>query len=350
MKKVAVFIGRFQPFHNGHAKIVEHCLNNYDKTIILVGSTNRCESIKQLFRFNHTKKSIISYIDNNCENYFSFNDYSIRPLKDFIYNDTKWISQVEDIVYEEIMSSNIANASITLVGHSKDDSSYYLKIFPNFLIEELPSFCNGVSGTDLREKYLQDKDISAYIPRETNEIINSMPKEWKEKMKKEASFYEQEKNLFASYPFPETLKFNCSDAVVVCDGNILLIQRKVAPGIGTWALPGGFVNRNETYEECAIRELIEETGIKIPKKVILGSKKGEKIFDNPKRNLGIPRITNAFYFQIQPDINKAGAPKLPHIKGNDDAEKAQWFPLAIAKRMELFDDHADIIDYFTSSF
>lgn len=346
IQKIAVFIGRFQPFHNGHAKIVNHCIENYDKTIILVGSTNRCESIKQPFNFELTQESITSYIESN----FKQADFCIEPLRDFIYNDTKWISQVEDIVFEQKSAFGSEKTSVTLVGHSRDDSSYYLKIFPNFLIEELPSFCNDISGTDIREKYLKDEDISEYVPKDTMKIISALPIDKKEKLKKEMTFFKQEKILFASYPFPETLKFNCSDAVVVCDGNILLIQRKVAPGIGTWALPGGFVNRNETYEECAIRELIEETGIKIPKKVMLGSKKSEKIFDSPKRNIGIPRITNAFYFQIQPDINKAGAPKLPHIKGSDDAEKAQWIPLAIAKRMELFDDHGDIIDYFTSSF
>ena len=164
----------------------------------------------------------------------------------------------------------------------------------------------------------------------------------------EKLYFENEDKKFANYPYKDTLKFNCSDAVVVCDGNILLIERDRAPGKGTWALPGGFVNKTETYEQCAIRELFEETCLKVPEKVIKGSLKRSKIFDNPNRNVGIPRITNAFYFEIQPDY-KNGFPKLPKIKGADDARNAKWVSLAEVRHMILFDDHSDIIDYFVNS-
>ena len=83
-------------------------------------------------------------------------------------------------------------------------------------------------------------------------------------------------------------------------------------------------------------------------KVIKGSLKRSKIFDNPNRNIGIPRITNAFYFEIQPDY-KNGFPKLPKIKGADDARNAKWVSLAEVRHMILFDDHSDIIDYFVNS-
>ena len=42
---------------------------------------------------------------------------------------------------------------------------------------------------------------------------------------------------------------------------VLLIQRGIEPFKNCWALPGGFVNINETAEECAQRELEEETGL-----------------------------------------------------------------------------------------
>ena len=55
------------------------------------------------------------------------------------------------------------------------------------------------------------------------------------------------------------------DAIVVSERNsemvVLLIQRKFPPFEGKWALPGGFVNMDETLLEACGRELLEETGL-----------------------------------------------------------------------------------------
>ena len=46
---------------------------------------------------------------------------------------------------------------------------------------------------------------------------------------------------------------------------VLLIERGADPFKGCWAFPGGFMNMDETTEECAIRELEEETGLRLSK-------------------------------------------------------------------------------------
>ena len=54
-------------------------------------------------------------------------------------------------------------------------------------------------------------------------------------------------------------------ATYVCVGDsILWIKRGIAPAIGKWALPGGYMERNETPEAAASRELVEETGVIVP--------------------------------------------------------------------------------------
>jgi bifunctional NMN adenylyltransferase/nudix hydrolase len=340
--KVAVYIGRFAPFHKGHKAVVSHCNKQFDKTIVLVGSTNKRRSHKNPFDFDVIERWIQENSDDNT---------TVRPLKDYIYNDQKWISQVEDIVYS-IYNPN--KYEFTIVGHDKDASSYYLSIFPTWQTQFLPSFEEGISATDIRNEIFNENTTFHYIKKYlTEDVIKYISfyrktNAWKDIMQ-EIKWLNNEKELFKDYPYKETLKFNCSDAVVVCEGNVLLIERKTAPGKGTLALPGGFVNRQETYKEAAIRELYEETNLRIPEKVLNGSLKRSKIFDSPKRNFGIPRISNAFYFEVEPD--KIGKyPKLPKIKAADDAVNARWVSLAEVKYLQLFDDHADIIDNFVNSF
>lgn len=346
-KQVAIYIGRFAPLHNGHIETIKHCLEKYDETIILIGSGNKRRTLKNPFS--------TYMIEDWIEKEFSKFKLSVKTINDYLYSDNKWIAQIEDFVYSKFDKKDY---EFTIVGHEKDDSSYYLKIFPTWKVDLLPEFDNGISATEIRNKIFSSDCVGIYLleylSKHTTKYVYSdifkfMETDSFANLMEEKAYFEKEDAKFANYPYKDTLKFNCSDAVVVCDGNVLLIERTRAPGKGTWALPGGFVNTNETYEQAAIRELFEETCIKVPEKVLKGSLKRSKIFDNPKRNEGIPRITNAFYFEIAPDY-KNGYPKLPKVKGADDAVNAKWISLAEVRHMVLFDDHADIIDYFSNTF
>ena len=139
-------------------------------------------------------------------------------------------------------------------------------------------------------------------------------------------------------PFPPT--FVTVDSVVVCSGHVLLVKRKEQPGAGLWALPGGFLNQKETLLNGAIRELKEETKIKVPVPVLKGSVRTQMTFDYPNRSTRGRTITTAFY------IDLGFEKKLPKVTGADDAEKARWVPFNEARRDMMFEDHYDILDYF----
>ena len=78
------------------------------------------------------------------------------------------------------------------------------------------------------------------------------------------------------------------DAAIVDSGRILLIERGRDPYKGKWALPGGFVEYGETVEDAAIREVLEETGVKIDLVEILG------VYSTPDRDPRQHTISVAF--------------------------------------------------------
>jgi bifunctional NMN adenylyltransferase/nudix hydrolase len=117
-----------------------------------------------------------------------------------------------------------------------------------------------------------------------------------------------------------------------------MIQRKMLPGKNLWALPGGFIEQDQTILEALIAELTQETTIKLKEEEILSSISWSRRFDHPFRSLRGRVITDAFLIKL-----RGGGP-LPKVKGGDDAKKAKWIKIEDIRRDELFDDHGDIIE------
>jgi bifunctional NMN adenylyltransferase/nudix hydrolase len=160
-----------------------------------------------------------------------------------------------------------------------------------------------------------------------------------EQIIREREFVETYKKQYASLPYPPI--FSTADAVVVQSGHILMVKRRAEPGKGLWALPGGYVNANtdKSVEAAMLRELREETQIKVPVPVLKGSIVRSKVFDAIGRSPRGRIITHAFHIQL-PDG------ELPKVKGSDDAEKAKWVPIAEVRSEECFEDHYEILQHF----
>ena len=350
--KTAVILGNFAPLHNDHIKLFEYCKHNFDNVLVLIPGYNKRNTLKNPFDFGIKQKWIQSI--NSQMNV----QMSVIPINDYMYNDVKWIIQIKTIT--ELLYKGSSEFTFLHTNPSKTDK--YKKLFssiPNVLNWKVSLFnCEkNIISSDIRKSIFEIYNKSATISQSDiveQNIINKVPKIVCEDIKnyinsdnfcnlmEEKLYFENEDKKFKNYPYKDTLKFNCSDAVVVCNNHILLIQRKNNPGKNVWALPGGFVNRDETYKQAAIRELYEETHIQILKSRLEEYYVDNFILDNPKRNIGIPKISNAFYFQI-PFENG-----LPNVNPLDDALNVKWIPLSKISSMKLFDDHSDIIDYFLS--
>jgi len=127
------------------------------------------------------------------------------------------------------------------------------------------------------------------------------------------------------YPRPAVT----ADSIVITkevEPKVLLIERGDEPFKGCWAFPGGFMNMDETTEQCAIRELEEETGLKVNEVHQIGAY--SKVDRDPRG-----RTVTVAYLAI------VAAPMA--VNGQDDAAKAQWFPLTALP--ELAFDHDEIM-------
>lgn len=308
MQKLGVLIGRFQPLHAGHRELIRQAKAGCDLLYVLVGSANASRSVKNPWTYKERANDITEFLIHE-----DIRNVVLKPLNDYKYSDSQWINDVVSIVN--------GRKDVTLFGFEKEGNNY-LKWFPQFKFKNITTPYE-ICSTDVRKEWFN---------KEPHRFNPSVVADW--------NYFHSEKKLFANYPFPETLSFNCADAVLECCGHVLLIQRGAAPGFGTWALPGGFKNANENFEDCAIRELMEETNVRIPEKVLRGSVVSSRLFDSPSRGQGIPRNTLAVHIKVS--ANADGS--LPRANGMDDAIDSKWVLIADAmNNMNLFDDHGGII-------
>lgn len=107
---------------------------------------------------------------------------------------------------------------------------------------------------------------------------------------------------------------------------VLLIERKHPPYEGCWALPGGFVDMDETLADAAKRELYEETGIVVD---IIEQFRTYDAVDRDPRDRTISTVFIGF------------ANEQARIKAGDDASSADWFSFDALPALAF--DHSTII-------
>jgi bifunctional NMN adenylyltransferase/nudix hydrolase len=299
MKKLGVFIGRFQPLHAGHVSIVAEMVTKCDLVLVLIGSANVEPSLRNPYTFAERREHFRRMFGSRV---------LVAPLNDHPYDDDAWQKEVRATI-GIYLGEDACN--VTLFGHAKDGNDY-LYWFPEYHYQEMEN-SHHVSGTEIREQLLLERNLP-------------------ESVLEEYAYTESEKAMFKDYPYADSLHFVTADTVLTCNGKILLIRRKNSPGRGSWALPGGFKNANESALACAKRELEEETGVRNARF------RGSETFHCPSRHMqnnGIPRVTIAFWATLEEYIAPIAA---------DDAEDCAWLEVQSAiDTLRLFSDHRAII-------
>jgi bifunctional NMN adenylyltransferase/nudix hydrolase len=336
-----VFIGRFQPLHNGHLEIIEDIVRQNDKVLLFVGSANRSRTYKNPFTFKERKSFIEQTLKSPKVQVLPLNDH---PL------DEDW-----HIELKEKIEKNKLEGEIKFYGSFKDNSSYYLEFFKSKNAEKHISIQDGKLVEDnlfVEKKILNKIDaefirstlferdivLTNLIPTPVITFLNKFRIEaiyWD--LKEEYRYIKKYKESWSQSPYPPV--FMTVDAVVRYQDSILLIKRKDPPGKGLYALPGGFMNANETLESAFLRELKEETGMVLKSTDI----QEMKLFDNPDRSTRGRVVTMAYYCDV---TNKPT--RILDLKAGDDAESYKWVKFQDIENnlLEYHDDHLDIIKSF----
>jgi 8-oxo-dGTP diphosphatase len=138
------------------------------------------------------------------------------------------------------------------------------------------------------------------------------------------SLQDWKKKLAPVYPHP----YCTADCVAINDGAVLLIRRKNEPFKDQWAIPGGFINKDEDPLEAARRELLEETGLEASVLTLVN------VFGKGGRD---PRgwiISHAYVTLVDTRV----------VEAKDDAAEVAWLPLKEAQATALAFDHNQILN------
>ncbi|MFK7885580.1 MAG: bifunctional nicotinamide-nucleotide adenylyltransferase/Nudix hydroxylase [Gammaproteobacteria bacterium] len=341
-----VFVGRFQPFHNGHQAVVRTALERARFLIMLVGSAHRARCTRNPWTFAEREAMIRATLSDD-DNRRVF----ILPVMDATYNDDLWLSTVQKCVAGVVAAHHDRPhraPEIGLIGHAKDHTSYYLQLFPQWGAIDVAAG-GQTSGTDVRQRVFKSdaggwedqrldvaSEVGAMVPAPVLEQLEAFVRtDDFQTLREEHDFVVKYRAQWSDAPYDPM--FVTVDAVVVQSGHVLLVERGARPGKGRWALPGGFVDGTETIRTAVLRELKEETRIRVPLPVLAGSIVGEGVFDDPHRSARGRTITHAFLIHLKPDTS------LPKVRGSDDARHAFWVPLAELQPDLFFEDHYFIV-------
>lgn len=327
-----VIIGRFQPFHLGHQDMLSQAFEKGRHVIMLCGSANSPRSLRNPWTVTEREDMIRSSLSEERRDRLI-----VRGLNDHTYDDVSWINEVMRTVSDEVRERG--GSSICLMGHYKDNSSYYLMLFEGWDLINIELNLK-VDATEVRKHFFEGSPTSVKLMRllpstTTLFMVKFHGSEEKARLTAEYESVQKYKKSWEDSPYAPT--FVTVDAIVVHRGRVLMIKRKDFPGKGLLALPGGFVNPDETLIDACVRELKEETCIDVGHDDLKAFIWGQKTYDDPNRSSIGRTFTHAFLFNINL------APMKPRTKASDDAEEVYWLDIKSLDPRTIHEDHYHII-------
>ena len=340
---LAVYVGRFQPFHRGHLALLQRALELAPACVVVLGSAYQARTPKNPFTWQERAEMIRLALPAEQRERVHF-----LPVRDY-YDESRWVAAVRQGVQQLLSERGLPlHASVTLVGHFKDATSGYLRAFPGWVLSSVERVSSvdathvrdALFGTEADELEPALAALVEEVPASTIAFLRAwaalshfaaLAQEWR--------MLKHYKQSWAAAPYPPV--FVTVDSVVSCAGRVLLVRRGQAPGMGLLAVPGGFIEQRETAYQSALRELHEETGLALLDSTMRQCLKSTAVFDHPDRSQRGRTITHAHHFDL-------GDRELPEVRAGDDAAQALWMPIEQLASLEdrFLDDHFHMLDHF----
>ncbi|MEK6891976.1 MAG: nicotinamide-nucleotide adenylyltransferase [Nanoarchaeota archaeon] len=151
----AIFIGRFQPFHNAHLVDVRNILKKADEIIIAIGSSQEKNTKENPFSYNERKGMITKTLKNN-----KVKNFKIYPVPD-LYDDYKWTSYILENLpkFEDAYSGN----------------EWTIRCFRKHKINAHKiKLIKGISSTIIRKMVVNNKNWEKLVPEEIYTCIKKI--------------------------------------------------------------------------------------------------------------------------------------------------------------------------------
>ena len=153
----ALFIGRFQPLHNGHLAVINQYIDQYPVFYIGVGSSQYEDTLENPFSFQERKQMIQQALSDKQRSHVE-----IIPIPD-IHNPPKWVDHVKKIIpdFDVVISNNSFTSELF------KEKGYPIK---NTLLFDR----DNVSGKEIRRRMISDEPWKHLVPKEVAVYLNSI--------------------------------------------------------------------------------------------------------------------------------------------------------------------------------
>lgn len=340
---IAHVIGRFQPYHRGHHVLISRAFEVADTVVVIVGDTGCRPDYKNPWTFEERKQWLMDTWEPRLG---VGKRLHVVPVEDVPYDDEAWVNGVHRAV-NRLYTANPLRDKRFLVGHKKDESSFYLDMFPEWQFVEVPNELT-LGATAIREWFFYAENherVRQTLPPAVATSLGRMGVARYRELRAEALAVAGWQEEWASTGSTRYGSQHVAvDAVVTYGDYVLMIERGGDVGNGALALPGGFVVKSERLLPAALRELKEETGVVVPRDIFPKHGLGVVVpFDHPGRSMRGRIFTNALYVDITSHVDT-----MPMPEAADDAKKAFWMLKQDLPRFKrsFFSDHYHIINYF----
>ena len=152
---IGLFIGRFQPFHEGHLHAIQDIIKECDQVIIGIGSSQHSKTSTNPFSAKERKEMIISTLKNK-----NIKNYSIFLIPD-IENDNEWVDHVKKIIPQ----FDIVFTGSPLSKKLFTEKGYFVKPIARF---------KNISASEIRLRILKDLEWDLMVSNQVKEIFEQI--------------------------------------------------------------------------------------------------------------------------------------------------------------------------------